>query len=512
MKRIYRTLALLLALALLSPAVSAADYERVRTYSGRFADVDPGAWYAQNVADAYEYGLIDGKSDDRFDPEGTLTIAEAVKLAVVCHQLLTKGIVDDRAFAAEPGDTHWADGYLRYGWQHGIVTDDYETVDIPISRGSVAVLFARAVNTSGIPFEEINEITFGELPDVDTSQWYATSCYRMYRWGILTGNERGEIKPETTIRRSEMAAILSRVINPAARIKVTPAAPDEPVSLVTDGVLTLWEGPAEAPEVTFESGFAADFTVSPAGVTPNASRSLQFVNDLAVEVDNISFRLCSGSGYEAFSSAREILNAAAVGVNGKAVRSTAEVYTQINEAAYVWADGERMTIAGLWYAEYGEYAIYALYFDEPVDLTAVKSYRILVGSLDGESLRESGLLTLADLLDEAYGVRAGESVGGGEQAVINEKFTDAIAAAKATAVDIPFEYEADRCYILYGEGLYGTPEDDWRLMLIFRDGTSQTVYAGKVLSIRVNTAGSVLYYTVDAPDGKKIQYGVNFDA
>ena len=42
-----------------------------------FADVPTGAWYAADVAAAAESGLIRGRSAERFDPEGTVSLAEA---------------------------------------------------------------------------------------------------------------------------------------------------------------------------------------------------------------------------------------------------------------------------------------------------------------------------------------------------------------------------------------------------------------------------------------------------
>ena len=116
---------------------------------------------------------------------------------------------------------------------------------------------------------------------------------------------------------------------------------------------------------------------------------------------------------------------------------------------------------------------------------------------------------------ESYGVQVSgeiaDAVAESEAAPDTSKYTEAIEAAKSTAAEIQFEYEADRCCILYGAGLYGTGADDYRLMFIFRDGSSQTVYQGKVTAIRVNAAGSVLYYNITAPDGREIQHGVNFD-
>ena len=77
----------------------------------------------------------------------------------------------------------------------------------------VAVLFSRVINTSGAAMPEVNALDFGDISDVDTSAWYATSVYRLARWGVMVGNEKGEVLPESTIRRSEISAVVTRVVN-----------------------------------------------------------------------------------------------------------------------------------------------------------------------------------------------------------------------------------------------------------------------------------------------------------
>ncbi len=49
----------------------------VKGAASPFADVSRNAWYASYVAAAAENGLIAGRSADRFDPEGTVSVVEA---------------------------------------------------------------------------------------------------------------------------------------------------------------------------------------------------------------------------------------------------------------------------------------------------------------------------------------------------------------------------------------------------------------------------------------------------
>ena len=57
-----------------------ADFERVNTYN-EFSDVNKSNWYYDNVKTAYELGFMNGKSENSFDPDGNVTVAEALALA-----------------------------------------------------------------------------------------------------------------------------------------------------------------------------------------------------------------------------------------------------------------------------------------------------------------------------------------------------------------------------------------------------------------------------------------------
>ncbi|MCR4906646.1 MAG: S-layer homology domain-containing protein [Clostridiales bacterium] len=533
MKKLTRILLVLaacaLAVSLLAGSVNAAEVAKARTYSGQFTDVSESAWYYKNVADAYERGLINGRSDTAFEPDGTLTIAETIKLAAVCHQLLTKGAVDPETFAVPEGAA-WYEPYVTYAAQRWIVTETYEDFGESASRGVVAVLFSRALISADTAMTEINTAEFGALKDVPTEKWYASSIYRMYRWGILVGDDQGNINPENNVKRSEIAAIVTRVIDPAARVQANGKAvgqtaqtqPAQPApettetpaavtpAVVTNGVLKLYEGDLGQNEPASPvGGFAADFALADGTVSVKAAYNVEYVNEIAAEKDNISFRILSDKD-AALDVLSSKLKAAAVGANGTKLREPSAVYTLINDLFELWIDGERRTVGGLWYAEHDGYTAYAFYLEETLDLEKVTSYRLVCGDVTADVLKQSGLGDVADLSEGAATVVAGDTVESGT-AVDNTLYRAAIDAAKSTALSVPFEYESDRCYILYGEGLYGTGAGDYRLLFVFRDGTSQTIVNQRLNAIRVNNAGNVLYYTVDAPDGGAIQYGVNFD-
>lgn len=57
-----------------------------------FSDVPSNAWYAQDVAAAEKYGILQGTGNGRFSPDGNLTLAQAITMAA-------------RTYAYERGET-----------------------------------------------------------------------------------------------------------------------------------------------------------------------------------------------------------------------------------------------------------------------------------------------------------------------------------------------------------------------------------------------------------------------
>ncbi len=81
-----RILFALLAALMLAMCANAA-FERVNTYSNNFTDVTDTNWFAENVKTAYELGFMNGKSEGKFDPNGNVTVAEAITMAARVHAI-----------------------------------------------------------------------------------------------------------------------------------------------------------------------------------------------------------------------------------------------------------------------------------------------------------------------------------------------------------------------------------------------------------------------------------------
>ena len=178
-----------------------------------FTDVIGTDWFIDDVIYAYSIGLIDGTTPSTFAPNSNLKYSEAVKLAACMHQLYTTGEV-----TLENGDP-WYQSYIDYAKANGIIVGDYDWEAIATRAGYIEI-FANALPDSA--YAEINNVADGAIPDVPMDHPQAAAIYKLYRAGILQGNNSTySFSPDTGIRRSEVAAILTRMMNPDARIKFT---------------------------------------------------------------------------------------------------------------------------------------------------------------------------------------------------------------------------------------------------------------------------------------------------
>ena len=182
-----------------------------------FTDVPQTAWYHESVQKAWESGLIDGVTKTQFQPDGTLTVAQTIKLAAALYQMEHEGEV-----TLTNGRTNWYDTYVSYAVNNGIIEKTYQAytkaqMNAPVTRGEFVHIFHGAESD----YKAVNQVADNAIPDVKTSDKFAPEIYEFYRAGILTGSDaKGTFHSASTIKRSEAAAILLRMFEAAARVSI----------------------------------------------------------------------------------------------------------------------------------------------------------------------------------------------------------------------------------------------------------------------------------------------------
>ena len=195
-----------------SKTVIPSKFSKSRTYTDAFTDVTVKDWFYDAVSGAYEFALVNGDSATTYNPEGTMTVAEAVTLASRMHSTV-KG--DGASLATAEGDA-WYSNYVNYAKQEGFLKDGmFDSFDREIKRHEMVTLFAAALPEEY--FETLNYVT--HIPDVSSDAAYAKAVLMFYNAGICMGNDiYGTFNPDSNITRSEVAAIADRIADKAHRL------------------------------------------------------------------------------------------------------------------------------------------------------------------------------------------------------------------------------------------------------------------------------------------------------
>lgn len=255
MKRVKRLLCLLLTLCMIvgmfsvgTMAAGLDNFTQANTYeAGQFTDVAADAWYAANVQSAYEFGLMKGNSGTTFNPEGNVTVAETITVAARLHTIYQNG--EENFENSDP----WYQTYVDYAKENEIIASNFADYNKAATRAEYATILASALPEKAL--KAMNEVADNAIPDVKTDDACGTAVYTLYRAGILTGSDKkGTFNPGSTIKRSEVAAIVSRMADESLRKSITlkdvkeeqPSAPAEVQVAENPSYFTAFPGKDEA--------------------------------------------------------------------------------------------------------------------------------------------------------------------------------------------------------------------------------------------------------------------------
>ena len=228
MKRDLRTLLLILVMlaGFTLSAQASALFPPAAVYDGQFVDIRPDNWFYANVVSLYEIGLTNGKGDTaHFEPYSELTVAEAVTMTARLRSLYDFGDSESGADAFRTDGAMWYEPYLAYLRYLGMIGTEFDDhVNASATRAEVAHLLANALPQE--LFAPINDeaVTVGYatrqyIRDVNDYTPYRQDILTLYRWGILNGTDHtGSFTPDAPIRRGEVAAMFTRLVDSDLRI------------------------------------------------------------------------------------------------------------------------------------------------------------------------------------------------------------------------------------------------------------------------------------------------------
>ena len=202
-----------------------------------FPDVAPGSWYYDDVMYLYRNGVIGGFPDGSFRPDDKVTTGQALKMVI-----LAAGYAEP-----EQAASHWARGYLNFALEAGILErGEITDLDINMSRLLTAKAAARALGASRQD---------GAQKFTDTNDDFVHALSEI---GIIGGYPDGTFRPDGSLTRAELSAIVSRIY--AFRIDRnggSTESEDDPEGLDDDTPIELRTTDAGVEFIKAREGFTA---------------------------------------------------------------------------------------------------------------------------------------------------------------------------------------------------------------------------------------------------------------
>lgn len=179
-----------------------------------FTDVKQGDWYYETITEMTEKGLFNGKGNNLFCPDDTMTKAEFITVVM-------RILYPDTDFTSMEGQPWWQSAYDMA--LAGLITQSefpVSEIEQTISRQEMALVSSKALMMRGETFF-ITEDLHKKIPDYNqVGKEYTMYVEMAYSMGILCGvDDKGTFSPLQTLTRAEAATVLYRIENKDARVK-----------------------------------------------------------------------------------------------------------------------------------------------------------------------------------------------------------------------------------------------------------------------------------------------------
>lgn len=203
----------------LTLTATASPFARSRSYAG-FSDVAADAWYEPSVAALYEFGLTEGVGGGRYAPDASVTLAELAAFSARLNAAYTGAVLP----AAAAGEA-WYQPYVAYLKGAGLLGDAFDgQFERAATRAEMAGILAFSLPSEWYDERNASVVTGGYarreyITDVNDYTPYQPQILWLYKQGVVGGTDAsGTFLPDTPLRRSEVAALLVRMIDPDARL------------------------------------------------------------------------------------------------------------------------------------------------------------------------------------------------------------------------------------------------------------------------------------------------------
>ncbi|MFC0211612.1 S-layer homology domain-containing protein [Paenibacillus chartarius] len=177
-----------------------------------FSDI-AGHWAEQDIRTAAANNWMTGSSASLFVPDRALTRAEAAAVLVRALGLSGDAAAGNGAAAAfaDVPAAHWAardiEAAARAGLVEGVAAGRFAP-DKPLTREQMCALLVRALKLSAVEAPAGSKLAFRDVP---AGSWSAPAIAALSAKGVVDGYGDGTFRPQASVTRAHMAALLVRL-------------------------------------------------------------------------------------------------------------------------------------------------------------------------------------------------------------------------------------------------------------------------------------------------------------
>ena len=178
-----------------------------------FLDLNNHTWAKDAVETMAQKGIVNGRTDTEFDPNAKITRAEFTALIT---RMLEYHMSSDVTIPFEDVDKNsWYYNPIAIAYDRGLISGKAEGIFDPqgnISREEIASIVAKVLLNKSFNIEEDKNLDLFKDRD-DIALWAKSSVELVAKKGIITGMEDGNFAPKKKANRAEAIVILYRLYN-----------------------------------------------------------------------------------------------------------------------------------------------------------------------------------------------------------------------------------------------------------------------------------------------------------
>ncbi|SHK28852.1 S-layer homology domain-containing protein [Paramaledivibacter caminithermalis] len=183
----------------------------VRLSKNKFTDLNGYSWAKDAVEIMVCKGIVNGRTDTKFDPHENITRAEFA--ALITRMLGYKSESDDYIPFEDVDEGSWYYKAVAVAYKNGLINGRSERTFDPkgnITRQEMTKIIAKVLQKESVDLAEDKKINF--FKDIkDIAPWAQASVELAARKGIVTGNEEGRFAPTEKANRVQAVVMLYRL-------------------------------------------------------------------------------------------------------------------------------------------------------------------------------------------------------------------------------------------------------------------------------------------------------------